>query len=151
MIWPNYRPRSLSAMSLSKIDALPNKTEALVILSIGAIEQHGPHLPVGVDAFLGQIFLEESLALLPDDCPVYVAPPIQIAKSNEHVDFPGSLIISRNSLRKKILAIGHQLEIWGLKNICILNTHGGNASVVKSALRELSLCCLLYTSDAADE
>jgi creatinine amidohydrolase len=126
-------------MTGKAIQTLPEKARSLVMLSTGAIEQHGPQLPVGVDALLGQIFLDNALPLLPADAPVYVAPPIQIAKSNEHTGFPGTLILHRDRLRQLILAAGRQIHSWGFKRIGILNTHGGNISVVKSSLRELHL------------
>ncbi len=139
MNWPTYRSRYLPAFSPAGIEAIPDKASALVILPTGAIEQHGPQLPVGVDALLGQIYLNHALPLLADDDPVYVAPPIQAAKSNEHDGFPGTLILHRDSVRQLILSAGRQIAEWGFRRIGILNTHGGNISVVKSALRELGL------------
>lgn len=143
MIWPPFRARYLPAMSLRQIQELPNKSGAYVILSTGAIEQHGPHLPVGVDALLGQIFLTHSLSLLPKEAPVYVAPPIQIAKSDEHTGFPGTLIISRESLRRQVISIADQLAEWGFFRLGIINTHGGNLTVLKSVIREVNLCAKL--------
>ena len=139
MSWPTYRNRYLPAMTRRAIEAIPNKADALVILPTGAIEQHGPQLPVGVDALLGQIYLDYALPKLPDEAPVYVLPPIQAAKSNEHTGFPGTLILNRESLRRLIFSAGQQIAEWGFGRIAILNTHGGNISVVKSALRELNL------------
>jgi len=139
MTWPSYRNRYLPAMTLRQIQALPQKADALVVLSTGAIEQHGPHLPVGVDALLGQMFLNRALLLLDSALSVYCAPPIQVAKSNEHDGFPGTLILSRERLRHQIAAVGRQLTDWGFRRLAILNTHGGNLSVVKSSLRELHM------------
>jgi len=139
MIWPRYRNRYLPSMSAAKIRALPDKERATVVLPTGAIEQHGPQLPVGVDALLGQVYLDRALPKLPEQAPVYVAPPIQAGKSNEHTGFPGTIILSRESLRQMVLSAGHQIASWGFKRIGILNTHGGNISVVKSALRELNM------------
>ncbi|MDQ8193404.1 creatininase family protein [Coraliomargarita sp. SDUM461004] len=139
MSWPSYRNRYLPAMTRGAIDTLPNKDKAFVVLPTGAIEQHGPQLPVGVDALLGQIYLDRAMPLLAEDAPVYVAPPIQAAKSNEHTGYPGTLILHRESLRQLIVSAGRQLSEWGFKRIGVLNTHGGNISVIKSALRELSL------------
>jgi creatinine amidohydrolase len=103
------------------------------------VEQHGPQLPVGVDALLAQVYLDLALPKLADDAPVYVAPPIQAAKSNEHDGFPGTLILHRESLRQMIVSAGRQITDWGFRRMAILNTHGGNISVIKSALRELNL------------
>lgn len=139
MSWPSYRNRYLPAMTSQAIKNLPNKEKAFVVLPTGAIEQHGPQLPVGVDALLGQIYLDRAIPKLAPEAPIYVAPPIQAAKSNEHTGFPGTIIIYRESLRQMILATGRQLAEWGFKRMGILNTHGGNISVIKSALRELNL------------
>jgi len=139
MSWPSYRNRYLPAMTRWAIENIPDKDKAFVVLPTGAIEQHGPQLPVGVDALLGQIYLDRAMPKLPKEAPVYVAPPIQAAKSNEHTGFPGTLIIHRESLRQLILSTGRQIAEWGFTRMGILNTHGGNISVVKSALRELHL------------
>lgn len=136
-MWPTYRNRYLPAFSRAALQALPAKDRALVIIPTGAVEQHGPHLPVGVDAILGQAYLDVALPLLPAEAPVYVAPPIQVGKSNEHDGFPGTLIHSREILRQQFLAIAHQLATWGFSRIRVLNTHGGNVSVIKSVLREV--------------
>jgi creatinine amidohydrolase len=126
-------------MTSQAIKNISNKEKAFVVLPTGAIEQHGPQLPVGVDALLGQIYLDRAIPKLAPEAPIYVAPPIQAAKSNEHTGFPGTIIIHRESLRQMILSTGRQLAEWGFNRMGILNTHGGNISVIKSALRELNL------------
>jgi hypothetical protein len=65
MTFPSYRGRYLPAMTLRRSGALPDKSWAPVILATGAIEQHGPHLPVAVDALMGQVWLSLALASLP--------------------------------------------------------------------------------------
>jgi len=137
--WPRHRGRYLAAMTLEKARASGRAPGAAAILPVGAIEQHGPHLPVGVDALLGQMLLDAALPLLREDAPVYVAPPIQIGKSNEHDGFPGSLSLSRRSLRALVRASAFQLRGWGFRRIPILNTHGGNTSALDAILRELAL------------
>lgn len=139
MSWPSYRERYLPAMSAARLRAVAGRDAAIVILPTGAVEQHGPQLPVAVDAYLGQVYLDLALPLLPEEAPVYVAPPVQAGKSNEHDGFPGTLVLSRESLRRLVLAAGRQIAEWGFSRIAILNTHGGNLSVLKSALRELAM------------
>lgn len=135
--FPAYRERYLPAMSAAQIAALPDKAWAPVIVATGAIEQHGPHLPVAVDSFLGQVWLNLLLPRLPADVSCYVAPPITIGKSNEHVGFPGTLYISKGTLRLHLLTIARQLHDWGFKELVVLNTHGGNSAVIKYTLREI--------------
>jgi creatinine amidohydrolase len=136
-IFPGYRDRYLPAMTPGRIAALPDKAWAPVIITTGAIEQHGPHLPVAVDALMGQVWLSRSLTLLPPDAPCYVAPPITVGKSNEHTGFPGTLFISKDTLRAQLLAIARQVHAWGFRQIAILNTHGGNTAVIGYTLREI--------------
>lgn len=136
--FPTYRGRYLPAMTPGQIAALPDKAWAPVIIGTGAIEQHGPHLPVAVDSLMGQAWLERVLPLLPPDASCYVAPPITIGKSNEHTGFPGTLTISKETLRALLLAIARQLHAWGFRQIAVLNTHGGNLAVITYTLREIT-------------
>ena len=129
--------RYLPAMTRAQIAALTDKATAPVIVTTGAIEQHGAHLPVAFDALMGQVWIDRVLALLPEDVSCYVAPPITIGKSNEHTGFPGTLMISKETLRLQLLAIARQLSAWGFKTMAVLNTHGGNTSVLVYVLREI--------------
>jgi creatinine amidohydrolase len=137
MNFPSYRDRYLPAMTLRRIRELPDKSWAPVILATGAIEQHGPHLPVAVDALMGQVWLSLALARLPAGASCYVAPPITIGKSNEHTGFPGTLMISRETLRSQVLAVARQICAWGFRSLAVLNTHGGNVAVLIPTLREI--------------
>jgi creatinine amidohydrolase len=124
-------------MTPRRIAALPDKAWAPVILATGAIEQHGPHLPVAVDALMGQVWLSLAIARLPAGASCYVAPPITIGKSNEHTGFPGTLMISRETLRSQILAVARQVNAWGFRSLAVINTHGGNVPVLLPTLREI--------------
>jgi creatinine amidohydrolase len=137
MTFPDYGGRYLPAMTLSRIRALPDKAWAPVILATGAIEQHGPHLAVAVDALMGQVWLSLALSRLPAGASCYVAPPITIGKSNEHTGFPGTLMISRDTLRSQILAVARQSHAWGFRSLAVINTHGGNVPVLVPTLREI--------------
>lgn len=135
--FPSYRDRYLPAMTAGRIQGLPDKDRALVVIATGAIEQHGPHLPVAVDSLMGQAWLSLALARLPAGTPCYVAPPITIGKSNEHTGFPGTLMVSKETLREILLAVARQLRAWGFRRLAVINTHGGNTAVVQTTLREI--------------
>lgn len=137
MKFPSYRDRYLPAMTLRRIMALPDKSWAPVILATGAIEQHGPHLPVAVDALMGQVWICLALARLPAGASCYVAPPVTIGKSNEHTGFPGTLMVSRDTLRSQVLAVARQAHAWGFRSLAVINTHGGNLPVIVPTLREI--------------
>lgn len=135
--FPSYRARYLPAMTRSQLEALPGKASALVIIPTGAVEQHGPHLPVGVDSILGQAWLDAALSLVPASVPVYVGPAITYGKSNEHAGFPGTVAISARSLHRLLKLIARQLHALGFRTLAVLNTHGGNSAVLVSTLREI--------------
>ena len=135
--FPAYRDRYLPALRLDEIERLPGKAAIPVILPTGAIEQHGPHLPVGVDSMMAQAWLNRALPLLASDTPCLVAPAITVGKSNEHTGFPGTLMIDKTVLADLLWSIARQLHAWGFSVLAILNTHGGNIQVIRSTLREI--------------
>lgn len=135
--FPSYRHRYLPGMTSDAIRALPGKHITPVIVAVGAVEQHGPQLPVAVDSFLGQTWLGRILAALPAEIPALAAPPVTVGKSNEHTGFPGTISVSKNTLRLQLLAIARQLHAWGFRSLLALNTHGGNTAVLVCTLREI--------------
>lgn len=136
-VWRPFGARYLGALHRDQLRAAPARAGALAILPTGAIEQHGPHLPVGVDSILGQGLLARALALLPTGAPVYVAPPVTVGKSNEHADWPGTLTLSGRTFAALVRAQVEELHRLGFSRVAIWNTHGGNSAVLVSLIREL--------------
>ncbi len=134
-----YRKNYLPALTAGEFAAIPQKNRALVIIPTGAIEQHGPHLPVGVDAMLGQAWLAHALPKLSQAAArrVFVAPPVTFGKSNEHDGFPGTITVSAKTLRRVLFALATELHAMGFRNLAVLNTHGGNSAVLVYTLREI--------------
>lgn len=136
--FPTCRYYYLPALTREQIAAIPARDHALVVLPTAAIEQHGRHLPVGVDAILGQALLGPAIEQAAGRAPVYVAPPITFGKSNEHGGFPGTVTISAKTLRRLVLAVGAQLHTLGFRRLALFNTHGGNSTVLAYTARELN-------------
>lgn len=132
-----FRTRYLPALTHDEWAALPDKASAWVIIPTASIEQHGPHLPVGVDAMLGHAWAAQTLQRFPAGARVYVAPPITYGKSNEHFGFPGTLSVSGKTFRRILIAIATQLKNAGFRQIAVLNSHGGNTAVLTYTLREI--------------
>ena len=135
--FPAYRYYYLPALSRTQLSAIPAKDQALVVLPTAAIEQHGPHLPVGVDAILGQALLAAAVPKIAGRAPFYLAPPITYGKSNEHLGFPGTVTLSARTLRRLVLTLGTQLRDLGFRRLAIFNTHGGNSTVLSDTVREV--------------
>ncbi|MEZ4682984.1 MAG: creatininase family protein [Caldilineaceae bacterium] len=90
--------RHLAHPAWPDIAVLLDKTEGVVILPIGAIEQHGPHLPTITDTLLVSHVLYATLAELPADVKVRALPPLNYGKSNEHTGFPARSLSSASTL-----------------------------------------------------
>ncbi|PTY02724.1 creatininase [Opitutaceae bacterium EW11] len=116
---------------------LPEKATSWVIIPTASIEQHGPHLPVGVDSLLGHAWATEIVKRFPAGARVYVTPPITYGKSNEHLGYPGTLSISGKTLRRILLALATELKQAGFRQIAVLNSHGGNTATLTYTLREI--------------
>jgi len=109
----------------------------IAVLPVAAVEQHGPHLPVGVDAMLGDGYLERALELVPEDLPVTVLPMQTIGASTEHLAFPGTLTLSAETTIRAWTEIGASVARAGVRKLILLNSHGGNTSALDVVARNL--------------
>jgi creatinine amidohydrolase len=111
--------------------------QAVAVLPVAAIEQHGPHLPLSVDTTLVNGVINASLAHLPADLPVLFLPTQQVGKSNEHIRFPGTLTLSAQTLINVWMELGASVARAGFKKLVLLNSHGGQVSVMDIVARDL--------------
>ena len=79
--------------------AATDMSKVVAVLPVAAIEQHGPHLPVGVDAFINEGYLARAVERVPADLPVLFLPLQAIGKSNEHTEYPGTLTFSMETVQ----------------------------------------------------
>lgn len=121
---------------LTREDISKVAENALVILPIGAIEQHGPHLPICTDAHIVEEIAIRSSLEVKNEFPVYVAPVIPYGNSHHHFPFP-ALSLRSETLNQVLKDILYSLVISGFKNILILNSHGGNDEIIRIATRDL--------------
>ena len=71
---------------------------SVAVMPLGAIEQHGPHLPVSTDAVIAEEMAKRALERVPDDIPALLMPTMAVGKSNEHLAYPGTLTLSAKTL-----------------------------------------------------
>ncbi|MGA0333834.1 MAG: creatininase family protein [Kiritimatiellia bacterium] len=108
----------------------------IVLIPLGAIEQHGPHLPVGTDSLIGSLLLRGISDSLGSGFPLTVTPGLPFSKSNEHTGFPGTLQLRKSTLIPLLEAWLDNLEDCGASCFAFLNTHGGNTAWLRTLLRE---------------
>ncbi len=113
------------------------KGKTIAILNIGAVEQHGPHLPVGTDCYCGTTYLQEAMKLVKADVNYLVLPLMPYSCSIEHSHFPGTIAMKPAFVIEFINMIGENLMRAGIMNLIITSGHGGNEHVMEIAAREL--------------
>ena len=114
-----------------------DRERVVAVLPVGAIEQHGPHLPVAVDACINQGIIDEVLRRLPADLPATFLPLMPIGKSNEHQAFPGTLTLSAETLTRMWTEIGEIVARAGVRRLVIANSHGGQPQIMDIVARDL--------------
>jgi len=107
------------------------------VLPLAAVEQHGPHLPVGTDALIGEGMLGVVAGLCPPDLDLLVLPMQRVGKSNEHLWAKGTLTLSAEAALAAWVEIGLSVARAGVRKIVIVNSHGGNADLMSILVREL--------------
>jgi creatinine amidohydrolase len=110
----------------------------IAVLPLAAVEQHGPHLPLGVDTFLGEAYLARAKALLSPELPVTFLPLQSICQSEEHIGFPGTLSLSAQTVIGAWNDIGESVNRAGVRKLLMITSHGGNVhtmNVVANHLR----------------
>ena len=123
--------------------------ETVAVLPIGAIEQHGPHLPLSVDSTINQALLTRALAEAPDDLPVLALPLQAVGKSNEHIAYPGTLSISAETLIRLLMEIGESVSRAGIRRLVLLNSHGGQPGILDVVARDLRVRHRMLVVNAA--
>ena len=114
-----------------------NPMETIAVLPTAAIEQHGPHLPVGTDTLIAQGMLDRLAVECPADLDVRVLPIQSVGKSNEHLWAKGTLTLTAATALAAWTEIGLSVNRAGIKKIVIVNSHGGNLDLVSILSREL--------------
>jgi mycofactocin system creatininase family protein len=111
----------------------PEVRAATVLVPLGALEQHGPHLPLDTDARVAAAVARRAAA---SDDALLVAPPLAYGASGEHEGFPGTLSIGHEALRAALVELGRSASRWAAR-LVFVNGHGGNLPTVPDAVAQL--------------
>lgn len=114
--------------------------DAIVVVPVGAFEQHGKHLPLDTDMRLVTEVANHSARIVKErGVPIVVTPPVWTAFSPHHMDFAGTITLSMSSFISVIQDICRCLHRHGYKKIFLLNGHGGNTNIIRAVIQSLYL------------
>jgi creatinine amidohydrolase len=112
---------------------------SVVVLPLGAVEQHGPHLPFSTDLEIASRCAEAVVAEAGNQLDLWLLEPLAYTKSNEHAGTPGTIWLGPETLLRVLDDIGRSLAATPARKLALLNGHGGNSSLLNVACRELRL------------
>lgn len=109
--------------------------EAIVLLPVGATEQHGPHLATGTDALLADRVCAAAADQAAGRCdrPLLVAPTIPVGASDHHLPFGGTLSLTPETLTAVLVDLARSVAVQGGRRLLLVNGHGGNVGVCHAA------------------
>lgn len=116
--------KRLAEMAFPQVKRIAEGGRALTILPVGVVEEHGAHLPLGLDSFAAEIYTASAAPHLEEaGYEVVIAPTINYGVARAAIDFPGTLSLEPETLRSMVVEIGRSLFRHGLHRLVILNGH----------------------------
>ena len=129
--------RRLEQLPWPAVQAAAASAGSTVVWPFGALEQHGPQLPLGTDALFADQILDRVLAGLDPALPIWRLPLQSIGFSPEHQSFPGTVTLPAELLIAQVVAVGGQLAASGFERLLLFNGHGGQIALLQVAARQL--------------
>lgn len=112
---------------------------SVIIQPVGAIEQHGPHLPFNTDLIIAEAVADALVDRFGDELDLWLLPAMPYSKSNEHAWSAGSVWFGPDTMLKMLDDLGRSIAMLPAERLVFLNGHGGNSSLLNVACRELRL------------
>jgi creatinine amidohydrolase/Fe(II)-dependent formamide hydrolase-like protein len=120
------------------------KSVDVALLPVGAIEQHGPHLPLDADAFDAEYLAREVAKACSEPTPI-VLPLIPYGVSYHHEDFSGTISVNPETLSRLVYDIGMSVARHGARKLVIINGHGGNSPALHFAAQMINRDAHIFT------
>ena len=126
--------RRFETLAWPQLEALLAAGHRTAVLPLGAIEQHGPHLPLATDRWIADALAERFCRRVAEAVRL---PALPIGCSAEHGEFPGTLSLRADTLRAVLRDVVASLGQHGFETVFIFSAHGGNCAALGDALPEL--------------
>lgn len=124
-------------LKAGEIRALAAK-DAVVIVPVASLEQHGPHLPTATDTLLVSEVARRAAVLAGERHPIVVTPCVWTGLSEHHMELGGTVTLDFNAFAGLLRGIVESLVRQGFERICLLNGHGGNSAALRTITDELT-------------
>ena len=111
---------------------------AVVVLPVASMEQHGPHLPVGVDTILCEGVCQAAAEAVAGEMPVVVAPTLWCGMAEHHMAFGGTFTFDIPTYQAVLLSLLGSIQRHGFKRVLVVNGHGGNIAALAAFLPDLA-------------
>ncbi len=123
----------LTTEDLKELD----KESVVAVLTVGATEQHGPHLPLTTDTIIGEGIVSAALTQISDKITALTIPTMPFGDSIEHTAYPGTISLEPQTVFDVWLQIGESIARAGIQKLVIFNSHGGQIHMVESVAKHL--------------
>lgn len=111
--------------------------QSVVLLPFGAVEDHGPHLPLNTDNVIVEAICLEAARRAPEE--MLVMPPVGYGLDEHHMDFPGTISVDMQTLIDYVADVAMSVAHHGFRHVLIVNGHGSNAAIADLAARRVVL------------
>lgn len=132
------KPTHLLFAEMTRQELRSIAADTLVVLPLGATEQHGPHLPVGTDLLTIDHVAREAAAKASAAIPVIVTPPLPFGSSDHHLIFGATLSLGTETYYRVLTDLIRSLATDGFRRVFLLNGHGGNHELAELAARDIA-------------
>ena len=130
--------RDLSALRAPELPSALSK-ESIIVLPLGAIEQHGPHLPLSTDFVVADEVSRAAVNAVGEETQAWLLPTLPFTKSNEHAWSAGTMWLSASTLMAVLDDIARSVASTPAKKLLFVNGHGGNSALTAMMNREIRL------------
>ena len=124
---------------LNRTDLREAAADALVVFPLGAVEQHGPHLPTGTDYLTVENIARKAGAIAAEEVPLLVAPAMPFGCSQHHIPFGGTFSMTTQTYYRAVHEMVLAVFQSGFRRIFLLNGHGGNHEILQLVARDIAL------------
>lgn len=136
----------LEALSATALADLVEGGVTTAVVPFGSVEHHGPHLPLGADALVADAIGREVAGRLG----AVLAPTVRVGDSRAHVNLPGTMSVSAETLRAVAVELSLSLARAGFTFIALVSTHGGNRAALDAAVLDLAMEHIVVCAPAGD-